>query len=253
MSHHDLRSVRDRRLAARMLRFGALPRGSEAFNAAELSIRLSDPTSFELFVDPVVASSGHTFERGRIEAWLRTNDTCPITREKITRVLIPNRVVKATVIEFVATYGSREGSEWDKIRASCAERDAAESNIAIRFMRENSDTSAFRLLTSRYKIPDTTPMLRRMQLFSNTNLGRLYEVIVSGQLLQWLRETLASTHGGDDDYDYRESKKMRTHDENVARLIVADFKALLATKRPHTYHSAREFMREIRDPVEEVS
>ena len=241
-------SARGRQLAARMLRFGALPSGSEAANAAELSIRLSDPTSFELFFDPVVASSGHTFERGRIEEWLRTKDTCPVTRERITRVLIPNRLVKAMVVDFVGTYGSREGGEWDEIRASCAEREAAARNIAIRFMSEMSDHSAFRLLTSRYEIPDT--MHSRMRRWSNTDCGRLYKVIKSGQLMPWLFEMLSSTHSGS---EYREHGRQWIADRHAARLIDAGFTALLATKRPHTYQSAMEFMRDLRDPVEEVS
>jgi hypothetical protein len=107
----------------RRQRFGSAPRGTELYNAEQLAMGLSDPTSSELFVDPVVASSGHTFEREAIVAWLRTNDTCPTTRQQITSVLVPNLHATSMVEQFVTAYATREGDEWAEIRAACKDRE----------------------------------------------------------------------------------------------------------------------------------
>jgi|GEM_PF-1197555 len=49
-------------------------------------------------VDPVIDKCGHTFEREKIKEWLQENNTCPISRERITiEDLIPNRVVKQAI------------------------------------------------------------------------------------------------------------------------------------------------------------
>ena len=106
---------------ARMLGFGAQPRGSEAANATEIAKYISDPVSLSLFVDPVVASNGYTHERYTIECVLRKKRECPNTREKITSHLIPDKSMKSVVEGFVATYGSREGEEWMQVRELCDE------------------------------------------------------------------------------------------------------------------------------------
>ena len=102
------------------LRFGSAPHGSEAYNAAELMRALSDPITLEMFVDPVVASSGHTFDRASIGTWLRTHRTCPVTGIRLASdVLVPNLLVRSMVEQFVSTYAKREGDEWAAVRASC--------------------------------------------------------------------------------------------------------------------------------------
>ena len=108
----------------RRQRFGSgAPRGSELYNAEQLAESLSDPTTHELFVDPVFVSSGHTFERSAIADWLSTHTTCPKTRMPITSVLVPNHHARSMVEEFVAAYATREGDEWAEIRVACADRE----------------------------------------------------------------------------------------------------------------------------------
>jgi hypothetical protein len=57
---------------------------------------LTCPITFEIFVDPVLADDGHTYERSAIVEWLKHhNDTSPITREPIKiKELKTNRIVK---------------------------------------------------------------------------------------------------------------------------------------------------------------
>lgn len=43
------------------------------------------PITFELFRDPVVASDGHTYEKGAIDKWLRTNTTSPRTGQPMVQ------------------------------------------------------------------------------------------------------------------------------------------------------------------------
>lgn len=60
------------------------------------------PISMELMVDPVVCSDGHTYERDSIERLFRTNKyRSPLTREKITKMLIPNVNLKKLINDYL--------------------------------------------------------------------------------------------------------------------------------------------------------
>lgn len=51
------------------------------------------PLSFELFKDPRIEnnSCGHTFEKSWIEEWLSENQTCPLSRNQLTKEdLVPH-------------------------------------------------------------------------------------------------------------------------------------------------------------------
>lgn len=64
----------------------------------EEGAELTCPISFELFVDPVVAADGNTYERAAIEAWFERGNgrgRSPLTRELMkSQTLVPNRIVK---------------------------------------------------------------------------------------------------------------------------------------------------------------
>ena len=56
------------------------------------------PITLDVMVDPVVASDGHTYERGAIEQWYQQNQgTSPMTRERLSPTLIPNRKLKELI------------------------------------------------------------------------------------------------------------------------------------------------------------
>ncbi|CAF3190198.1 unnamed protein product [Rotaria sp. Silwood2] len=63
---------------------------------------LKCPITLELFVDPVVANDGHTYERSAIIKWVKNHSrTSPITRQTINiDQLKPNRVVKQLVDQY---------------------------------------------------------------------------------------------------------------------------------------------------------
>ncbi|KAL9657201.1 hypothetical protein ABK040_011423 [Willaertia magna] len=63
------------------------------------------PISQQLMIDPVIIESGHTFERDSIEEWLKSNNTCPITRKKIkTTLILPNINAKSTINENIEIF-----------------------------------------------------------------------------------------------------------------------------------------------------
>jgi hypothetical protein len=59
------------------------------------------PISFEVMSDPVIAPSGHSFERSAIERWFQQHPrptTNPMTQEPMdANQLIPNRGLKAAI------------------------------------------------------------------------------------------------------------------------------------------------------------
>jgi len=54
------------------------------------------------FIDnPVIAKDGHTYERAHIEQWFRSKLTSPMTNLAISKSLITNQNIKASIDEYV--------------------------------------------------------------------------------------------------------------------------------------------------------
>ncbi|KAK9133666.1 hypothetical protein Scep_013194 [Stephania cephalantha] len=61
------------------------------------------PISLEIMSDPVILSSGHTFDRSSIQRWLDSgNRTCPITKQPLPShfSLIPNHALRSLISNF---------------------------------------------------------------------------------------------------------------------------------------------------------
>jgi hypothetical protein len=59
------------------------------------------PITYEVLIDPVIASDGHTYERKAIEGWFTKNDTSPNTGLALAnKDLLPNYVVKGMLDAF---------------------------------------------------------------------------------------------------------------------------------------------------------
>ncbi|CAF2830389.1 unnamed protein product [Rotaria sp. Silwood2] len=59
---------------------------------------LTCPLTLAIFIDPVVAADGFTYERSSITAWLKNNDRSPMTNQKLpNKDLNPNTVVKQII------------------------------------------------------------------------------------------------------------------------------------------------------------
>jgi hypothetical protein len=66
------------------------------FNSEEVMKALTCPISYNVFIDPVICSDGHTYERKYIEDWLEISNKSPMTGEIIfSRHLYPNHLVKS--------------------------------------------------------------------------------------------------------------------------------------------------------------
>ena len=89
---------------------------SEAMNQLDQLCCHIDKT---IIKDPVMCSSGHTYEREAIEKWLRDHRSCPDTNEPITDVLIPNHALRNVLDDFVKKYKNQRGEIWKPIRDEC--------------------------------------------------------------------------------------------------------------------------------------
>lgn len=67
---------------------------------------LTDPISFNLFVDPVVTKSGRSYERAWLEQHLKTSATDPFSREALREdEIYPNLQLKAAAEDFIKRNG----------------------------------------------------------------------------------------------------------------------------------------------------
>lgn len=60
------------------------------------------PICEEVMEDPVfLAETGHTFERKAISAWLKKQETCPLTRQVLTtKTLVANWGLRSAIAEW---------------------------------------------------------------------------------------------------------------------------------------------------------
>ncbi|CAM0912298.1 unnamed protein product [Alopecurus aequalis] len=84
------------------------------------------PISLELMHDPVIVSSGQTYERSCIQKWLDSgHKTCPKTQLPLTHTsLTPNFVLKS----LIAQWCEANGIELPKNKANCADKKAVKSS-----------------------------------------------------------------------------------------------------------------------------
>ena len=76
---------------------------SEASKEAEVPDDYMCSITAEIMTDPVCTSDGFTYEREAITAWLRTNDTSPLTGATLeSKVLNPNLSLRGMIRRFVA-------------------------------------------------------------------------------------------------------------------------------------------------------
>ncbi|KAA6398594.1 MAG: hypothetical protein EZS28_005879 [Streblomastix strix] len=61
-----------------------------------------------LMEDPVIASDGHYYERQLIEHWLKEHDTSPVTREKMEKQLMPDKVLRNRIKKYRKLHPERK-------------------------------------------------------------------------------------------------------------------------------------------------
>ncbi|KAL4194038.1 hypothetical protein AMTRI_Chr05g57220 [Amborella trichopoda] len=65
------------------------------------------PITTQIFIDPVTLETGQTYERKAIQEWLdRGNNTCPITRQKLSSIVLPktNYVLKRLIASWIEQF-----------------------------------------------------------------------------------------------------------------------------------------------------
>ena len=71
----------------------------------------------DVFVDPVMCSDGHTYERSAIENWFQANTTSatsPMTNERLeSRGLLPNITLRKAIAEWRLEYVADTDSDYD--------------------------------------------------------------------------------------------------------------------------------------------
>ncbi|XP_041995012.1 U-box domain-containing protein 13-like [Salvia splendens] len=84
------------------------------------------PISLELMKDPVIVSTGQTYERSCIEKWLEAgHSTCPNTQQALTsNALTPNYVLRSLIAQWCEANGievpKRPGSSRPKAGSACS-------------------------------------------------------------------------------------------------------------------------------------
>ncbi|XWS12762.1 hypothetical protein CRYUN_Cryun37aG0118100 [Craigia yunnanensis] len=81
--------------------------------AAQLPDDFKCPISLEIMSDPVILSSGHTFDRASIQRWLDSGHrTCPITKLPLPEhpCLIPNHVLRSLISNYTLVTASKSQS-----------------------------------------------------------------------------------------------------------------------------------------------
>lgn len=59
------------------------------------------PLTKQLFVEPVIAGDGQTYERAAIEEWLKTHGTSPGTKDPLSPTFFPNNHMKGLITRLV--------------------------------------------------------------------------------------------------------------------------------------------------------
>ena len=59
------------------------------------------PISLEIMIEPVIIESGITFDKKNIEEWFLYHNTCPLTRSIVNKNIIPNKIIRTMIHEFM--------------------------------------------------------------------------------------------------------------------------------------------------------
>lgn len=86
--------------------------------ATELPEYFKCPISLEIMSDPVILSSGHTFDRASIQRWIDAGHrTCPITKLPLPDppILIPNHALRSLISNYTPLPPTRPNSDPDSL------------------------------------------------------------------------------------------------------------------------------------------
>ena len=68
------------------------------FDSEDIKKSLTCPIGFNIFIDPVVASDGHTYERENIDLWFTKSKNSPMTGQILySTQLYTNHIIKSII------------------------------------------------------------------------------------------------------------------------------------------------------------
>ncbi|XP_010253199.1 PREDICTED: U-box domain-containing protein 13-like [Nelumbo nucifera] len=116
--------------------------GAPANEKTEIPVIPEDfrcPISLELMKDPVIVSTGQTYERACIEKWLEAGHvTCPKTQQKLSSTaLTPNYVLRSLIAQWCEANGMEppkrlSNSRPSKAASTCSPAELAKIDILLR-------------------------------------------------------------------------------------------------------------------------
>ncbi|XP_076935978.1 U-box domain-containing protein 13-like [Bidens hawaiensis] len=91
------------------------------------------PISLELMKDPVIVSTGQTYEQTCIEKWLEAgHKTCPKTQQNLTStVLIPNYVLRSLIAQWCETNGIDPPQRAGRSTSACTPAERSIINVLL--------------------------------------------------------------------------------------------------------------------------
>jgi hypothetical protein len=135
----------------RLLSWGCSDDSSFSFSVPK---EFSCPISLDLMRDPVVVSTGQTYDRTSIIQWIEEgHSTCPNSGQALAgNRLVPNRALRSLISQWCQVHGFRYDSQESNkvmtecVAASCSSKAAIEANkatvrILVRMLVEGSDSA----------------------------------------------------------------------------------------------------------------
>lgn len=111
------------------------------------------PVGREVMTDPVITLGGNTYDRVNIEMWFKTNNTDPLTGNRIEKKLIPNRALKDAIEKW--KNGQKESDEKKNIGKRIEEKtEKKEITVSLKMLTGKSHDVSCYIDDTVYKVKE---------------------------------------------------------------------------------------------------
>ncbi|CAL5192055.1 unnamed protein product [Lathyrus oleraceus] len=172
------------------------------------------PISLELMKDPVIISTGQTYERACIRKWLDTGHrTCPSTRQIVSSpILIPNHVLYNLISNWCESNGVEQPKRLESLRLCKETSDGTSELIDL--------DSLMRKLISRY-IEDQRCAAGELRLLAKHN-SENRKLIAEAGAIPLLADLLYTPDAGTQEHTVTALLNLSIYEENKARIMASD-------------------------------
>ena len=152
---------------------------------SKLNNNLICPITHHIFLEPVMVSSGITYEKIAIVRWLQNNKTCPMSRKEIDNRIYESVVMKDLVTEFLKEYPEElmnqyKISDIDKFFTMCY--NYKQQNLSLENISYDDFLLFIKQIESYYMVDDNYYKL----FWNNDNLKKLVDTIHNFQYKELL-------------------------------------------------------------------